>query len=79
MDSTKFQHMPIQMISLADEKGKETNRFPFPTSVFRYPVQGGWIVGTVIGDGGAPAFSQTFVPDPDYVWNPTLRSDEQQG
>lgn len=76
MDLTKVQYMPVQMIPLVDwEKGERRNEFPYSTSVIRYPVHEGWIVGTIIGHGDAPAFCQSFVPDPDHMWTPTFGAD----
>ena len=79
MDVTNFRCMPVQMIPLANERGEERYEFPYRTFVIRYPVLEGWIVGTIIGDGDAPAYSQSFVPDRDHIWTPTFPADEQQG
>ena len=68
----------IQLLRTVNEKGGATINFPFQTHVIRYPVHEGWIVSTVVGDGSAPAISQSFVPDPDHDWSPNLATDDQQ-
>ena len=75
-DATNFPYLPVQIIPLADENGKHKNAFPFPTFVIRYPVFEGWIVGTIVGDGGIAAVSQSFVPDPDHIWTATFADDK---
>lgn len=68
----------IQELRLVNEEGAEVYKFPYPTRVMRYPVHKGWIVSTVVGDGGSYAVSQSFVPDPEHDWTPTLAADDQQ-
>lgn len=68
MESTVFKHMPFEGIPvLFDESMAFWHK---PISAFRYPVVGGWIVGTIITQSGAYAIAQSFVPDPDFVWEP---------
>lgn len=68
----------IQLLRTVNENGDGTNKFPFQTHVIRYPVHKGWIVGTIVGDGGTLAVSQSFVHDPDHDWSPNLATDDQQ-
>ncbi len=70
-----FSSLPVQIISLADENGNKKSGFPYPSFVFRYQVIDGWIVGTVFGD--MSSCTQSFVPDPDYVWTPTFLADDK--
>lgn len=67
----RLSAIPVELIALANEQGDISHHFPYETYVFRFAVPGGWIVGTAIGSGGT-SYSQSFIPDPDHIWNPVL-------
>lgn len=75
--ATKFAYLPIQLVPLANEKGEAESGFASLVHVFRYPVIDGWIVGTIVGINSRSAISQSFVHDPDHIWNPTLSEEDR--
>lgn len=68
---TTFTQMLVQGIPVVFDESMVF--WEKPICAFRYPVVGGWIVGTIITQSGMYAIAQSFVPDPDFVWEPRTK------
>jgi hypothetical protein len=74
MGAPESSDLPVQILAAVPGDVTGACRTEWFPTVFRYPVAGGWIVGTILGNirSASLCFSQSFVPDPDYIWTPSL-------
>ncbi len=74
--TAEFPYLPVEIIPAEIETAKGVSKGGYTVNVFRYAVEGGWIVGTFFA--GRDGFAQSFVPDPDYDWTLTFAGNKTQ-